>query len=181
MIDNQVDITRSKLNILCFLEMVAEPVLERMLEMAMIESDLMDYFSLKAFLNELEEESFVRSILIVDKKHYAILPRGSASLQFFSDRMLGSERERISNFVQKNIHEIHKLKEIVVDSRKTESAQYEVEIHLLEKNHPYFKMKLEVPSKESADRIVENWKENSSELYVDIMNQLLQKNGGKHD
>ena len=76
MIEKDIDMTKNKLNILFLLEKIKEPVLELIITKAIIENELMDYFSLKTYLNELEEEGFIRSLSIVDKNHYEIAERG---------------------------------------------------------------------------------------------------------
>lgn len=181
MAENQTDITRSKLNILYFLDKVSEPVLELMIEKAMIENELMNYFVFRTFINELVEEGFVRMIQIVDKNHYEIMDRGRETLSYFSDLMLGSEKDIILKYIDKNINDISKSNEMMIDYKKIGNSKYQVDVNLLEKANSYFRLTLEVPSKESVDRIVRNWSNNSSDVYVEIMDLLFKERGAIND
>ena len=66
----------------------------------------------------------------------------------------------------------------MIDYKKTGDSQYQVDINLLEKEKSYFRLTLEVPSRESADTIINNWSNNSSDIYVEIMNLLFKKGAG---
>lgn len=178
MTENPTDITKNKLNILYFLDKISAPVLELLIEKAMIENEFMNYFAFKTYINELEEEGFVRVIQIVDKNHYEIIDRGRETLDYFNDLMLGSEKERLIKYIEKNIKDICKSKEMMIDYKKTGDSQYQVDINLLEKEKSYFRLTLEVPSRESADTIINNWSNNSSDIYVEIMNLLFKKGAG---
>ena len=67
---------------------------------------------------------------------------------------------------------------MMIDYKKTGDSQYQVDINLLEKEKSYFRLTLEVPSRESADTIINNWSNNSSDIYVEIMNLLFKKGAG---
>ena len=175
MTGNPTDITKNKLNILYFLDRISEPVLELTIEKAMIENEFMNYFSFKTYINELEEEGFVRAIQIIDKSHYEILDRGRETLNYFNDLILGSEKEVLSKYIDKNINDICKSKEMMIDYKKTGNSKYQVDVNLLEKENSYFRLTLEVPSKESVDKIIGNWTNNSSDVYVEIMNLLFKE------
>ena len=173
MIEKDIDMTKNKLNILFLLEKIKEPVLELIITKAIIENELMDYFSLKTYLNELEEEGFIRSLYIVDKNHYEIAERGRETLNYFENLMMGSEKDILLKYVMDNIQDINKSKEMMLDYKKLASSQYQVDINLLEEDSSYFRLTVQVPSKDSVDKILNNWSEQSSDLYVEIMNLIL--------
>lgn len=175
MIEKDLDMTKNKLNILFLLEAINEPVLELIVTKAMIENELMDYFSLKTYLNQLEEEGFIRAISIIDKNHYEIADRGKETLRYFENLMLSSEKDLLQKYIDENIHDIYKSKEIMLDYKKLPNSQYQVDINLLEEDSAYFSLVVHLPSKESVERTLDNWSNKSSELYVEIMN-LIMKN-----
>lgn len=181
MLENDANTTKSKLNILFLLDTIAAPILELTIAEAMIENELMDYFTFKTFLNELEEDGFIRCFEIVDKNHYEILERGKETLQYFGDLILGNEKEALLKYIDNNINDIYKSKEMMLDYKKMGNSKYQIDISLVEGGSPYFNLTVEVPSKESVDKILDNWTSNSSDMYVEIMNLLLKKRGNKND
>ncbi len=173
MFDQRTDITKSKLNILYVLNAVGEAVSELNLAQSLIQNDLMEYFSFMQYLLELEESNFITKHEILEQIYYKITSRGKETLEYFSSRMMGSEKQLMDRYVELNRKDLTRYKEIFSDFKKISDSKYQVQIKLLEKENPFFEIGFEVPSKKIAEDIINNWNNNSSKLFIDIMNLMV--------
>lgn len=176
MLGQSVDIAKSKLNILFFLNQVGEPVTELGIAHGMIENDLMEYFSFKQYINELEVADFIQKHNILDKTYFGITKRGKITLEYFENKMMGSEKKRIHQYVIDNIQNLTRYKEIYTDYKKVGDSRYEVEIKLVEQENSFFSMKIEIPTKKMCEDIVDNWNEKPLDMYIQVMNMMISNN-----
>lgn len=176
MLDQKIDITKNKLNMLYLLNSVGDAISELDLAQSMIQNDLIEYFSFMQYLLELEQASFIEKQEILGKTYYRITSRGKDALQYFHGRMMGSEREVMDRFIEKNKKILTRYKDIYADYKKISDSKYQVEIKLMEKESAFFEIKFEVPSKKISENIIDNWNKNSSKLFIDIMNIVVAKN-----
>lgn len=172
-LEKSQDMTKNKLNMLYFLECVKEPISEIDIARGMIENEFMQYFSFKQYLIELENSDFVKKHMILEQPYYQISERGSMALEFFSNKMMGVEKMRIQEYVNIHESELVRYKQIVANYKKVAEAQYEVEVKMMDNDKPFFSVNLEIPSKNICEKIIKNWNENPSKMYVNLMNIMV--------
>lgn len=173
MLEKNENMIKNKLNILFFLKEAKEPMEEINIERAMIETGIMDYFLVMQYLIELESASFINKKEILGKNYYYIEKKGVDTLEFFNRKMLGSETKTIKKFLDDNIEKIKKYKNIIADYSKLSDGKYKVIIKLLDENECFFNTEFFVPSKDIAERLVSEWKENYVFKYSQFIENIL--------
>lgn len=178
----QIDMAKSKLNILYLMKQVGKPMDELNIAHGMIENDLMEYFSFKQFMAELEEAAFIEKQVILDAAYYSLTEHGIRALDFFNSRMMGSEKKMIEKYVAQNLDKITRYQEIYTDYKKIGDSRYRVEIKIMENKTEILSFATEVPSKKICMEILAGWNEDPSRMYMDLMNFMItNKTEGKRD
>lgn len=173
MLEKNENMIKNKLNILFFLKEAKEPMEEINIERAMIETGIMDYFLVMQYLIELESVSFIKKQVIFGRNYYFIEQKGLDTLEFFSRKMLGSEAKTIKQFLDNNIEKIKKYKNIISDFSKIENGKFRVNIKILDDNECFFSTEFFVPTKEIAEKITSDWKENYIFKYSQFIENIL--------
>ncbi|MDO4710965.1 MAG: DUF4364 family protein [Peptostreptococcaceae bacterium] len=173
MLGKSVDVAKSKLNILFLLNKVGDPVEEYGIAHAMIENDLMEYFSYKQYIAELESANFIAQQNILGKTYYGITKRGKITLEYFSNKMMGSEKKLIDRYVEENIQSLTRYKEIYTDYKKRADSKYQVDVRLMDRETPFFSLTMEVPTKKMSEEIIEHWNQKPLDMYIRIMNMMI--------
>lgn len=175
MFGNDKNITKNKLNILYFLSNVDDYTEDINLERAMIETDLLDYFSIKQYISELESMDFVEKKDIINKTYYKITSKGRDALKFFKSKTLGIETKKISKFIEENNNDINIDYNILGNFEKIEENTYKVILNIMRQEEEFFNMSFNVPSISLAEDIINNWKNNSTEKYANIIKIMMDK------
>ncbi len=173
MLGHEISMTKNKLNILFLIQNVGEPIEENHIAKAMIENDLMEYFSFKQYVSELEATDFIEKVELFGRMYYRITSRGKNALEFFENKMLGSEKKLLLRFIEKNSAELTKYKEVYMDYRKVSDGKYHLEIKLMENGNAFFSMLSELPNKNMCEKMIKAWNKNPSDMYIKLMNIML--------
>lgn len=137
-----------------------------------MEHQLLNFFSLQQYLYELAEDGFVFASKDSFPQTFAITDRGKQILEYFSSSLPYSKRESIKQYMIEKNEQLHHEKEIQSHYRKVKEHTYLVELSLLNEDEPFFSMNLFVPSSSMARTICENWQNENSNLYMEIVNLL---------
>ncbi len=164
---------KDKLNILFFLDSIGEPISELSIEHGMMENDLMEYFSFKQYMMELENSSFIQKHIILEKPYYSVTEHGKNSLEYFSSKMMGSEKKLIKKYIEEHFDELTKYQDIYTNFKKIGDSRYQVDIEILENKSSLLSLSVEVPSKKMCLDIIDNWNNNPSKMYIHLMNLMI--------
>ena len=172
MINNHEDFTINKLILLYLLSQVKIPLSLSQITQIILERGYTNYFSLQQYLNELEKSSF----LLVSKQNntsfYEITDKGTETLNFFVSRIPDFIMKELDQFIEANWRKLRSELDIQAEYMPSQLNEYIVNCKVTENNSSLIELSLTVGSKKQAIELCNNWKNNASGLYSQIL-QLL--------
>ena len=169
------ELALNKLYILYILNKMQLPLTNGQITNIFIENDLLDYFSLQEYLYQLKEAELVNLTNKNNLDYYSISEKGKIALNYFTNRIDSDKKESLDIFVHKNKENIIRDREVKAEFKKLADGQFDVKLEILDNNHPYISISLNVPTNKTANIIAENWKNNASNLYSSIIETLIKK------
>ncbi|MBP3886860.1 MAG: DUF4364 family protein [Cellulosilyticum sp.] len=169
---NHEDFTVNKLIILYLLAQVKMPLSISQITQIILERGYTDYFSLQQYLTELESSSFILVSKQNHSSYFEINERGSQTLDFFSSRIPEFIRKELDSFIEKNWRKLKSELDIYTEYTPTKENEYVVHCKVTENQSTLIDLSLNVGSKKQAIELCNNWKENASTLYGEILDIL---------
>jgi predicted transcriptional regulator len=167
------DSANDKLIILYILNQLDLPITNSQLMKVVLENRFMNYFTYQQTINELLENDLIQQTESTQWPQFSITSKGQHSLELFSN-LLPLD---IENFVKNNIKEIKtKLKsDSLIDAKIIEeNGSFMVNCNVRENDFSLIEINLTVGTRSDAQRIVNNWKNNSQPIYAEIIHSLTQ-------
>lgn len=172
---SNLDLAESKLILLYIINKINMPITNNQLTNIMIENNIMNYFSLQQYLVELINSQFIKIISEDDKKCYTITPDGKKILNYFINRVPFTVKEKIRYLVESNADRIKQEIEITADYIPEKETEYIVECKVVENGTDLIDLKINVPTKSQAKQICENWRNNASPIFGEVLESLIKK------
>ncbi len=104
---------------------------------------------------------------------YSITPAGQESLHFFENKINSEIQADIKQFIAEHQLLIADSTSAVADYYITPEKKYAVHCQLREKGIPQLDLTINVRNKEQAEAICANWKKQTDEIYMLLIDQLL--------
>jgi DNA-binding PadR family transcriptional regulator len=134
----------------------------------------MNYFQLDTYLHEMTEVGYLEKSSNDDSTHYTVTDEGVTALESFIKSIPGDIKTKVTKFAADNHRTAKKdFQNITNYFFDKESDEYIVKCGVYEDNMTLMEINLSVVSKEQALTISNNWKEDTSNLYGQILNLLL--------
>ena len=172
---NNLDLAESKLVLLYTLQKLNMPVTNNQITNIMIENNIMNYFTLQQYLVELCNSQFVKIISQDNKNYYILTPDGEKIINYFIARVPFSVKEKISNLVDSKVDKIKEEIQITADYIPEKETEYIVECKVNENGTNLIDFKINVPTKAQAKAICENWRNNASAIFGEILDSLTKE------
>lgn len=171
--NNTEELAQNKLILLYIIKKAPFHFTKSELNEFILKNNYMNYFFLQQYLRELLDSNFIQSMKSKNDKIYKISKKGDIVLNYFDHRIPDNLKEHINN--EFNSYKLieQKKTEVVSDFYPKENGQYIVNIRLVENNNVLFSLYLDVPSLEQAKSISDMWKNNTNEIYMNIMNMFM--------
>lgn len=134
-----------------------------------LEQDLMNYFELQQYLNDLVNTSMLEYSESEGDFYYLITENGKNSVEFFADRLSKSIRRKINDAIESKKKAIVTFTSIDADYEKLDDNEYVVHLTVEENQVKLIDMKLNMISNKHAKMVCDNWKKNAQFLYGDIL------------
>lgn len=165
----------NKLMILYVLQHLGISLTNTQLTQLLIEADFFNYFELQQFLSELEESKFLISEEKELKLLYSPTELGINTLNYFLSRIPQKNIDTINSIIEKNKDKLLKQTQVQADFFRVDDNSFMVDLKILESDSTLIQLKLNVPSNKKAKEICENWNENASIIYRNIINTVIDK------
>lgn len=166
-------LTTYKLMILALLRDSDSPLSGTQLSDFFLEKDYTNYFTVQEALHELDENAFIKKEATHNNTRYSITPAGAETLSFFSDKLSAGIFEDIREYLRANQVSIRETASVLADYYKAPGGQYAVRCQLREREKPRIDLTITVPSREIAEAICDNWKQQSESVYEYLMDLLV--------
>ena len=135
--------------------------------------DYCNYFSFQESVTELTGSDFITAKSVRNSTYYSINESGRETLGYFGDDLSENIKADIDKYLKDNKIRLRSGSEILSDYKKTEQEQYAVSCSLKDNGEKLLEFVLYVDDEETAIRICDNWRNNSSTVYSDMMQSLL--------
>jgi predicted transcriptional regulator len=171
MIDCQEN-TENKLLLLYIIEKLNVKISNLQITKIALENKLMNYFFLQQYLNELCENKLLNITTENTKNYYIITEAGKQALNFFSNRIDEEKKNHINSLIRKIQKNIKNETKILADFTPVSENEYIVDCKIQEDTFSLLELKVLVGTKTDARSICDNWKSNTQDIYVEILNAL---------
>ncbi|MCI9125236.1 MAG: DUF4364 family protein [Eubacterium sp.] len=166
-------ITLYKLMILSMLDQSEAPLTNTLLSDFFLGKEYTTYFTLQEALHELDEAQFIRQEASHSNVQYSITPAGQESLRFFEDKINSGIQADIKQYIADNQIPIAASASAVADYYMTPEKKYAVHCQLREKGIPQLDLTINVLNKAQAEVVCANWKKQTDEIYMLLIDHLL--------
>ncbi len=175
-LDKSTEAAERKLTLLYLIEKLNIKLSNLQIIKIVLENNLMNYFYLQHYINELTEKEMLSINTDQGKKLYSLTPSGSETLGYFRKRIPLSIRTKIDNAasdIRRNIRNETLLNADYITERENE---FIVRLGIREDDFPLIDLKITVGTRKDAVNICENWRENSQSIYSQLLEHLISRN-----
>ena len=166
-------ITLYKLMVLSMLEQSKAPLTNTLLSDFFLGKEYTTYFTLQEALHELNEAQFIRQEASHNNVQYTITPAGEESLHFFENKINSEIQSDIRQYIEDQNLQIAADADAIADYYITPEKKYAVHCQLREKGIPQLDLTLNVRNKEQAEAICANWRRQTDDIYMLLIDHLL--------
>lgn len=163
-----------KITILELLQRSGFPLSNSQLSDFFLESELTDYFTAQQAISDVETAGLVVSTTNHNNTTYSLTEDGRHTLSLF--------KEKLTPAIIRDIKKYMSAKAIVMKQENSHKANYfkadrggyVVQLKIFEEETPTLDLSLHVATKELAETICNNWKVRCEDVYMSIMDTLIQ-------
>ena len=134
-----------------------------------------NYFTLQKVLSELLEIALISTKTIRHTTYYQITSQGEETLRFFGNKIADLIKEEIDAYLIENKYELRNEVGTIADYYQSFNKDYIVHCQVKEGSSTLIELNISVPTEEYAERMCENWRNASQDIYSYIMAVLNHK------
>lgn len=169
---NLQEITENKMLLLHILKTAGKPISEAQFTEIVLSEDFLNYFIFQQYLSELVKNGLVREYEQDGFTFYRITEYGDDALQMFGDRMVKRKRDRITEKLAEERHEILPPVEAFADFDPINFREFNVHLKLFENGMPLMNLTLYAGDRERAISLCNAWRKNYNEVYRVVIESL---------
>ncbi len=162
-----------KLTILYMLDKAGFPLTNTQISNFFLEKEYTDYFRVQEVIGELTDASLINSESTHSNTQYSLTAAGKETLGFFKDKISDGIANDVKEFFKKNKMELKMENSILADYYKTTDRRYDVRCQVRSDGHNIIDLTLSVKTREQAEAICNNWKNQNDDVYAYLMDILL--------
>lgn len=166
-------LTLYKLMILYLLDAVNYPLTNNQLTSFFLDYEYTTYFTLQQAITELEESRLIHSSQQKKLTRYEISLEGVDTLRLFGKDISSGAIEDINKFLKTNKLRLREEASNYTDFNVDDRGNYIFHAEIREETGILFSVDINVPDRESAERMCLKWREKNQPLYAHIMKELL--------
>lgn len=135
-----------------------------------------NYFYFKQVLTDLIDSNLVGTYTKEDEPVVKITSEGKNAYTLTKDVLPGIMKLKADNIFAKEFSMIEEEASVIAEFIPKSENEYIIKCKIVETNETIFEVKTYAGSRERAKRIVDNWRQNATTIYPQILNLLLQDN-----
>lgn len=167
------ELAENKLLLLYIFDKIKLPISNIQITQIILENNFINYFTLHQYISELVSSGFLRYTEEEAKYRLVITKQGSKVLSMFGERLSKSKVDVIDTYLKLHHEKIKKEVNISADYTIEKDNNYIVNLKAAENNSILIDLKINVPTNKQARELCSKWKNNSAEIYNNIMRQLI--------
>ena len=165
-------LAENKVLILYVLNKLNKPVTNDALYTIVSSATDLNYFYFQQFLLDLLETKYIISFEQETQKVYSITDSGKNTLDLTIDILPGIIKLKVDTNLKTNIETMENEQSVVAEFNPKNENEFEVECRIIENGEVVFEIKTLAYTREQAQKIVDNWKNNAPKLYPNFLNLL---------
>ena len=162
-----------KLMILYLLSKMDIPLTKSQITTAILENNLIDFFTFQQCISELEESQMIIQIAHQKKQCYTITEDGKKAIEVFEQRVSKYTSGIINNYISKNKESLKKDSQIIAEYNKINNKEYIVNLKVIENELVLMDLKLSVVSAKQAKQVCDKWKNSSEKIFSQLIGSLI--------
>ncbi|MDF2880962.1 MAG: hypothetical protein K0R54_1519 [Clostridiaceae bacterium] len=173
MFEDTLELAENKLLLLYIFSKMKFSVSNNQITQIILENNFINYFTLQQYMTELVATNFIATLEEDNKHKYIITDKGKKVLSLFEDRISKDKLDQIDNYLKKQMENIKKEVTCTADYTIDDRNNFVVDLKALENDSLLIDLKVSVGSNKQARELCTKWKSNSSKLYNEIINILI--------
>ena len=133
-----------------------------------------NYFFFKQILTDLIDSNLVGTYTKEEESVIRITSEGKNAYILTKNVLPGIMKLKADNIFAKEFPSIEEESSVIAEFIPKSENEYTIKCKIVENNETIFEVKTFAGSRDMAKRIVENWKQNATHIYPQILNLLLQ-------
>lgn len=162
-----------KLLILYVLEKAKMDLTNSQITQVILETEIMNYFSLQQFLSQLMDAKFLKIYEDSNREYYTLTQKGIETLNYFLSRIPSQITEKLDEYIKLNKENLLADTQVKSSFVKQSDNEYIVNLRVIENQSNLIDLNLNVSSEKQAKLICDNWKKNASYMYAEIIELLI--------
>ncbi len=174
--DNATTLAENKVLILYLLNLINGEFKQDDLFKIITSINDINYFYFKQVLTDLIYSNLVGSYTKDEEAVIRITSEGKNAYTLTKDVLPGIMKLKADNIFAKELSTIEEESSVIAEFIPNSENEYTIKCKIVENNETIFEVKTFAGSRDRAKRIVDNWKQNATTIYPQILNLLLQDN-----
>ncbi len=165
--------TLYKLILLYLLNRVEIPLTNGQICAFVAEEQYTDYFTVQETLADMVETKLLEPEIVRNSTFYHLTESGKETLSYFKDEISTAIRKDIEAYLKENKMKLRNENAVLADYNNLEEGGFLVKLQIKEKESFIVDMSLIVQEERRAIMMCDNWKKKSSEIYRQLMKELM--------
>ena len=172
-------LAENKVLILYILSNVSKPITNDTLYSIVSSANDLNYFYFQQFLLDLIDAKYVVCYKKETQDFYEITETGKNTLDLTLDILPGIIKLKVDTNFKSNIENFDNSQSIIAEYTPKSENEYEIECKIVDNGEIVFVIKTLAYSREQAQEIVNNWKENAITIYPQLLKILVNEKNRK--
>ena len=138
-----------------------------------LETDIMNYFSFQQILSQLMDSKFIKPYKDSGREYYCLTQKGLETLEYFLNRIPESYAQKIDEYIKNNKESLLADTQVKSSFVKQSENEFIVNLRVIENQSNLIDLNLNVSSEKQARQICNNWNNNASNMYAEVINLLI--------
>ncbi|MEG0844597.1 MAG: DUF4364 family protein [Romboutsia sp.] len=165
-----------KLLILDILDKINMDLTNSQITQVVLETEMMNYFSLQQLLSQLMESKFLTTYKDSNREYYSLTQKGLETLEYFFSRIPVNVTKKIAEYITNNKENLLADTQVKSSFVKQSDNEFIVNLRVIENQSNLIDLNLNVSSEKQAKHICNNWKNNASYMYAEVIDLLIRDN-----
>ncbi len=172
--DNTTTLAENKVLILYLLNLIKGEIRQDNLFQIITSINNVNYFYFKQVLTDLIDSNLVGTYTKEEESVIRITSEGKNAYSLTKDVLPGIMKLKADHIFAKEFPSIEEASSVVAEFTPKSENEYIIKCKIVENNETIFEVKTFAGSRDRAKRIVDNWKQNATTIYPQMLNLLLE-------